>query len=58
MIHKMLKEGMSKSAITRKLDIARDTVIKYSKLTEGYMPVIKREATETTVDPYLPIILL
>ncbi len=58
MIHKMLKEGMSKSAIARKLDIARDTVIKYSKLPEGYMPVIKREATETTVDPYLPNIAM
>ena len=58
MIHKMLKEGMSKSAIARKLGIARDTVIKYSKLPEGYMPVIKREATETTVDPYLPDIAM
>ncbi len=58
MIHKMLKEGMSKSAIARKLGIARDTVIKYSKLPEGYMPVIKREATETTVDPYLPNIAM
>ena len=58
MIHKMLKDGMSKSAIARKLDIARDTVIKYSKLPEGYIPVIKREVAETTVDPYLPKIAM
>ena len=58
MIHKMLKDGLSKSAIARKLGIARDTVIKYSKLPEGYMPVIKREVTETTVDPYLPNIAM
>ena len=58
MIHKMLKDGMSKSAIARKLDIARDTVIKYSKLPEGYIPVIKREVSETTVDPYLPNIAM
>jgi len=58
MIHKMLKEGMSKSAIARKLDIARDTVIKYAKLPEGYIPVIKREVHETTVDPYLPNIAM
>ena len=58
MIHKMLKDGLSKSAIARKLGIARDTVIKYSKLPEGYMPVIKREVCETTVDPYLPNIAM
>jgi transposase len=54
----MLKDGLSKSAIARKLDIARDTVIKYSKLPEGYIPVIKREVAETTVDPYLPNIAM
>ena len=54
MIHKMLKQGLSKSAIARKLDISRDTVAKYSKLPEGYIPVIKRDAVSTTVDPYLP----
>jgi len=45
---------MSKSAIARKLGIARDAVIKYSKLPESYMPIIKHEVCETTVDPYLP----
>ena len=54
MIHKMLKDGLSKSAIARKLGINRDTVAKYAKLPEGYVPVIKREAVSTTVDPYLP----
>ena len=54
MIHKMLKDGLSKSAIARKLGINRDTVAKYAKMPEGYVPVIKREPVETTVDPYLP----
>ncbi|HHD75287.1 MAG TPA: IS21 family transposase [Campylobacterales bacterium] len=56
MIHKMLKEGLSKSAIGRKLGISRDTVAKYAKLPEGYVPAIKRESVSTTVDPYLPTI--
>ena len=34
------------------------TVIKYSKLPEGYVPVIKREVAETTIDPYLPNIAM
>ncbi|MCK9473018.1 IS21 family transposase [Sulfurimonas sp.] len=50
----MLKDGLSKSAIARKLGINRDTVAKYAKLPEGYIPVIKRESVETTVDSYLP----
>ncbi|MCD6190362.1 MAG: IS21 family transposase [Sulfurimonas sp.] len=54
MIHKMLKDGLSKTAIGRKLGISRDTVAKYAKLPEGYVPVIKREPVDTTVDPYLP----
>lgn len=54
MIHKMLKDGLSKSAIGRKLGISRDTVAKYAKLPEGHIPVIKREPVSTTVDPYLP----
>lgn len=57
MIHKMLRDGLSKSAIARKLDIHRDTVAKYAKLPEGYVPVIKREPSETTVDSYLPHIV-
>ena len=54
MIHNMLKNGLSKSEIARKLGINRDTVAKYAKLPEGYIPVIKREVVPTTVDPYLP----
>jgi transposase len=54
MIHKMIKEGLSKSEIARKLDLSRDTVSKYAKLPEGHIPMIKREATSTTVDAYLP----
>ena len=50
----MIKEGLSKSAIARKLDISRDTVSKYAKLPEGHIPVIKREPAGTTVDAYLP----
>ena len=53
-IHKMLKDGMSKSTVARKLGINRDTVAKYAKLPEGYVPVIKRSPTQTAVDPYLP----
>lgn len=54
MIHKMLKDGLSKSAVARKLGVSRDTVAKYAKLPEGYIPAIKREPVSTTVDPYLP----
>ena len=48
MIHKMLKDGLSKSAVARKLGVSRDTVAKYAKLPEGYIPVIKREPVSTT----------
>ena len=50
----MIKEGLSKSAIARKLGISRDTVAKYAKLPEGHIPVIKRQPAGTTVDAYLP----
>lgn len=50
----MIKEGLSKSAIARKLGISRDTVSKYAKLPEGHIPVIKRTPVGTTVDAYLP----
>jgi len=58
MIHKMIEEGLSKSAIARKLGISRDTVAKYAKLPKGYVPVIKRVSVATTVDPYLPNIAM
>ncbi len=57
MIHKMLKDGLNKSEIARKLGISRDTVAKYAKMPEGYVPAIKREPVKTTVDPYLPDIV-
>jgi len=52
MIHKMKKQGLSKSAIARKLDLSRDTVAKYAKLPEGHIPVIKRVSSGTIVDAY------
>ena len=42
MIHKWLREGMSKSAIARRLGISRETVRKYALKPEGYVPVITR----------------
>lgn len=56
MIHKWLKEGMSKSAIARRLGISRETVRKYAAKPEGYTPVITRKPTENLVDEYLPYI--
>jgi len=53
MIHKMIKEGLSKNAIARKLDISCDTVSKYAKLPEGHTPVIKGSPVGTIVDAYL-----
>jgi len=54
MLHKMLLQGLSKSEIARKLDVSRNTVAKYAKLPEGYIPRIKRRPAITIVDPYLP----
>jgi transposase len=54
MIKKFLKEGMSKSAIARKLGISRNTVARYANKPDGYIPVIEKESKDTTVDPYLP----
>ena len=54
MIKKFLKEGMSKSAIARKLGISRNTVARYANKPDGYTPVIEKESKDTAVDPYLP----
>ena len=54
MIKKFLKEGMSKSAIARKLGISRNTVARYANKPDGYIPVIEKESKDTAVDPYLP----
>ena len=54
MIKKFLNEGMSKSAIARKLGISRNTVIRYANKPEGYTPAMDKAAQETSVDSYLP----
>ena len=54
MVHKWLKEGMSKSAIARMLGISRETVRKYANKPEGYIPVISKAPVENLVDEYLP----
>jgi transposase len=54
MIKEMIEEGMSKSAIARKLGISRETVRRYAKKQEEYIPVIEKEPVETSVDEYLP----
>ena len=56
MIKKFLKQGMSKSAVARKLGISRNTVARYANKPDGYIPVIIKEPQETTVDQYLPYI--
>ena len=37
MIKKLLAEGLSKSAIARKLGISRETVRRYAKLPDDYV---------------------
>lgn len=54
MIKKFLKEGMSKSAIARKLGISRETVRKYALKPDGYIPLMEQAPKPTTVDEYLP----
>jgi len=54
MIKKFLKEGMSKSAIARKLGISRNTVSRYANKPDGYTPIIIKEPQDTSVDEYLP----
>jgi len=54
MIKKYLKDGMSKSAIARKLGISRETVRKYASKPDGYIPVMSKTTIETQVDQYLP----
>ena len=56
MIHKWLREGMSKSAIAKRLGISRETVRKYALKPEGYVPEIIRTPSENLVDEHLPYI--
>jgi len=44
-----IKEGLSKSAIARKLGLSRDTIAKYAKLPKGHTPLIKRVANRQNV---------
>lgn len=57
MIKKFLKQGMSKSAVARKLGLSRETVRKYANKTDGYIPVMSKSPQDTAVDKYLPHIL-
>ncbi len=41
MIKKLLAEGLSKSAIARKLGISRETVRRYAKLPDDYVPHVQ-----------------
>ena len=54
MIKKLLKNGLNKSEIARKLGISRDTVRRYANKPDGYIPVITKTPIENLVDPYLP----
>lgn len=54
MIKKLLKQGLNKSEVARRLGISRNTVRKYANVSNDYVPVINRPAVENIVDPYLP----
>ena len=54
MIKKLLKQGLNKTEIARRLGISRGTVRKYANMPDGYVPVINRAPVENIVDPYLP----
>jgi len=54
MIKKLIKNGLSKSEIARRLGISRETVRKYANKPDGYVPVINKTPVENLVDPYLP----
>ena len=54
MIKKLLKQGLNKTEIARRLGISRETVRKYSKLPDSYVPIINRTPVENIIDPYLP----
>ena len=57
MIKKLLKQGLNKSEVARRLGISRETVRKYSLLPDDYEPVINRASIPTMVDPYLSYIV-
>jgi len=53
MIKKLLKQGLNKTEVARRLGISRETVRKYAKLPEGYVPTINKAPVANIVDPYL-----
>lgn len=57
MIKKLLKQGLNKTEVARRLGISRETVRKYAKLPEGYVPTFNKAAVANIVDPYLPHIV-
>ena len=57
MIKKLLKQGLNKTEVARRLGISRETVRKYAKLPEGYVPTINKAPVTNIVDPYLPHIV-
>ncbi len=54
MIKKLLKQGLNKTEVARRLGISREIVRKYAKLPDGYVPTINKAAIANIVDPYLP----
>lgn len=58
MIKKLLKQGLNKTEVARRLGISRETVRKYANLPDGYVPTINRTPVENIVDPYLPHIAM
>lgn len=54
MIKKLLKKGLSKSEVARRLGISRETVRKYANKPDGYVPTINKTPVENIVDPFLP----
>ena len=54
MIKKLIKNGLSKSEIARRLGISRETVRKYANKPDDYVPIINRTPIENLVDPFLP----
>ncbi len=57
MIKKLLKQGLNKTEVARRLGISRETVRKYSKLPVGYIPTINKAPIVNIVDPFLPYIV-
>ena len=56
MIKKLLKSGLNKSKIARKLDISRDTVCRWANKPYGYVPVIAKAPIGNLVDSSLSYI--